>query len=169
MTLQNLSKILDRYQEQLGITETKQLELLKGLPFYSGWISFKKADLDFNHAIGLPQKNGHSYPVFGYEELVFEALQKYKHIWIKKATGLGITEFLLRFMCWLCLRDDKLRGSQMCIVTGPRLELAVTLIDRMKSLFGNIDFEKSIFDTKETVIELNGVHIEAYPSHHLDL
>ena len=26
----------------------------------------------------------------------------------------------------------------------------------------------NIFDTKETVIELNGVHIEAYPSHHLD-
>jgi hypothetical protein len=24
------------------------------------------------------------------------------------------------------------------------------------------------FDTKETVIELNGCHIEAYPSHHLD-
>lgn len=24
------------------------------------------------------------------------------------------------------------------------------------------------FNTKETVIELNGVHIEAYPSHHLD-
>jgi hypothetical protein len=24
------------------------------------------------------------------------------------------------------------------------------------------------FDSKETVIELNGVHIEAYPSHHLD-
>lgn len=24
------------------------------------------------------------------------------------------------------------------------------------------------FDTRETVLELNGVHIEAYPSHHLD-
>ena len=24
------------------------------------------------------------------------------------------------------------------------------------------------FDTKETVMQLNGVHIEAYPSHHLD-
>jgi hypothetical protein len=24
------------------------------------------------------------------------------------------------------------------------------------------------FDTKETVIELNGVKIEAFPSHHLD-
>ncbi len=36
----------------------------------------------------------------------------------------------------------------------------------MKRLFtdkGNITF-----DTKETVIEINGVHIEAYPSHHLD-
>lgn len=63
----------------------------------------------------------------------------------------------------------------MCIVTGPRIELAITLIDRMKGLFTS-DFAgapanvpKSVsFDTKETVIELNGVHIEAYPSHHLD-
>ena len=53
----------------------------------------------------------------------------------------------------------------MCIVTGPRIELAITLIDRMKDLFRS---NESKFDTKETVIELNGVHIEAYPSHHLD-
>jgi hypothetical protein len=26
----------------------------------------------------------------------------------------------------------------------------------------------TVFDTKETVIELNGVNIEAFPSHHLD-
>lgn len=37
MTLQNLSKILDKYDKQLGVTEAKQLELLKGLPFYN-WI-----------------------------------------------------------------------------------------------------------------------------------
>ena len=54
----------------------------------------------------------------------------------------------------------------MCIVTGPRIELAITPIDRMKDLFRNI-FQMQ-FDSKETVIELNGVHIEAYPSHHLD-
>jgi hypothetical protein len=24
-----------------------------------------------------------------------------KHLWIKKATGLGISEFMLRFMVWL--------------------------------------------------------------------
>jgi late competence protein required for DNA uptake (superfamily II DNA/RNA helicase) len=58
-----------------------------------------------------------------------------KHLWIKKATGLGVSEFMLRFMAWLCLRDDKLLGSQMCIVTGPRIDLAIALIDRMKKLF----------------------------------
>jgi hypothetical protein len=60
----------------------------------------------------------------------------------------------------------------MCIVTGPRIELAITLIDRMKGLFtsdfANATTHRITFDSKETVIELNGVHIEAYPSHHLD-
>ena len=35
----------------------------------------------------------------------------------------------------------------------------------MKGLFHELG---ATFDTKETVIELNGVHIDAYPSHHLD-
>ena len=61
------------------------------------------------------------------------------------------------------LRRD---GAQICIVTGPRIELAIGLIARMKGFFN----EKLIvtFDSKETIIELNGIHIEAYPSHHLD-
>ena len=54
---------------------------------------------------------------------------------IKKATGLGITEFMLRYMAWLCMKNDSLKGSQMCIVTGPRIELAIGLIARLKSLF----------------------------------
>jgi len=54
----------------------------------------------------------------------------------------------------------------MCIVTGPRIDLAIGLIDRMKRLF----YDKGLltFDNKETVIALNGVKIEAFPSHHLD-
>jgi late competence protein required for DNA uptake (superfamily II DNA/RNA helicase) len=61
-----------------------------------------------------------------------------KHIWIKKATGLGVSEFMLRFMAWLCLKDNSLSGSQMCIVTGPRIDLAIALIDRMKRLFAGL-------------------------------
>jgi hypothetical protein len=36
----------------------------------------------------------------------------------------------------------------MCIVTGPRIDLAIALIDRMKRLFAGL----VSFDTKETVI-----------------
>jgi hypothetical protein len=72
-----------------SITQASQFELLKGLPFYDctkpslgNWIN------TFNKALGLPQKNGQSYLLFDYEALVFETLQKHKHVWIKKATGL---------------------------------------------------------------------------------
>src|SRR6188472_2884009 len=75
---------------------------------------------------------------------------------------------MLRFMAWLCLKDDKLSGSQMCIVTGPRIDLAIVLIDRMKKLFASRKGIATTFDTKETEVELNGVNIEAFPSHHLD-
>ena len=168
MTLQNLSKILDKYDQKLGSSSLGRFELLKGLPFYN-WQN-PQDTRTLNHIIGLPQKNGQSYPLFEYEQLVFDTLQKHKHVWIKKATGLGITEFMLRFMSWICLHDNGLKGSQMCIVTGPRIELAITLIDRMKRLFtlGKVRTSHVAFDSKETVIELNGVHIEAYPSHHLD-
>ena len=126
----------------------------------------------FNHIIGLPQKDGNDKPLYDYEEIIFDSLVTQngnKHLWIKKATGLGISEFMLRFMAWLCIKDNTLSGSQMCIVTGPRIDLAIALIDRMKKLLvGSKYLTVFAFDTKETVIELNGVKIEAFPSHHLD-
>lgn len=109
--------------------------------------------------------------MFDYEIDVFNQLFnsnntfKDKHLFIVKATGLGITELSLRIIAWLCTKDDKLKGSQICIVTGPRIELAITLIDRLKVLFYNLGVT---FSDKETVLNLNDVHIEAYPSHHLD-
>ncbi|MGA9843369.1 MAG: DEAD/DEAH box helicase family protein [Nitrososphaeraceae archaeon] len=83
----------------------------------------------------------------------------------KKATGLGVTEFFLRFMAWLYLKDDTYRNSQMCIVTGPNQDIAIKLIKRMKALF---EPHNIIFANKETVLELNGCTIEAFPSNHLD-
>ncbi len=103
-------------------------------------------------------------------KIIFDSLvaqNNNKHLWIKKATGLGISEFMLRFMAWLCLKGNTLAGSQICIVTGPRIDLAIALIDRMKKLF-LISKGLTVFDSKETVVELNGVKIEAFPSHHLD-
>jgi hypothetical protein len=90
---------------------------------------------------------------------------KEKHLWIKEATGLGVTEFFLRLMAWLCLRNDNYGNSQMVIVTGPNQDIAIKLIKRMKGLFSGHGI---YFDSKETVLELNGCSIEAYPSNHLD-
>jgi hypothetical protein len=126
-------------------------------------------DCCFNHIIGLPKKDGLDKPLYDYEEIIFDYLvtqTSNKHLWIKKATGLGVSEFMLRFMAWLCLKDNALAGSQMCIVTGPRIDLAIALIDRMKKLFAGKGLVA--FDSKETVVELNNVKIEAFPSHHLD-
>jgi hypothetical protein len=124
----------------------------------------------FNYIIGLPQKDGNDKPLYDYEEIIFDSLVTHngnKHIWINKETGLGESEFMLRYMAWLCLKDNALSGSQMCIVTGRRIDLAIALIDRMKKLVpGSKDL--TVLDTKATVIELNGVKIEAFPSHHLD-
>jgi hypothetical protein len=55
-------------------------------------------DCCFNHIIGLPKKNALDKPFFDYEKQMFDILQQHMYIWIKKATGLGITEFILRYM-----------------------------------------------------------------------
>jgi hypothetical protein len=136
-----------------------------------------KGDCCFNHIIGLPQKDSVDKPLYDYQRMIFDYLvtengnansSNNKHVWIKKATGLGISEFMLRFMAWLCLKDNALSGSEMCIVTGSRIDLAIALIDRMKKIFSSTKDLATVFDTKETVIELNNVKIEAFPSHHLD-
>jgi len=169
VTLKDLKK---RVSLAASHQQCRMFERLQSKPF---WIWDKQqhkledirtdGDCCFNHIIGLPQKDGNDKPLYDYEQIIFDSLNgNNKHLWIKKATGLGISEFMLRFMAWLCLKDNALSGSQMCIVTGPRIDLAIALIDRTKKLFAGL----VIFDTKETVIELNNVTIEAFPSHHLD-
>jgi hypothetical protein len=54
----------------------------------------------------------------------------------------------------------------MCIVTGPNIDIVIKLIKRMKALF-----EPKLhvtFESKETVLELNGCSMEAYPSNQID-
>ena len=172
----DLKKLLSSQQQQENNKQSKELvDRLRNKPFWIWEVDKHKAEhartngfCCMQHIIGLPQKEGIDKPLYDYEELIFQTFSHLssKHIWIKKATGLGVSEFMLRFMAWLCLKDNALSGSQMCIVTGPRIELAIALIDRMKALFKRNNLVT--FDTKETVIELNNVKIEAFPSHHLD-
>jgi hypothetical protein len=174
LTFKDLKK---RVSLELPRQQSKFFERLQNKPFWIWNVVEHKqedtrtnGDCCFNHIIGLPQKDGNDKPLYDYEQIVFDSITQNsnKHLWIKKATGLGISEFILRFMAWLCLKDNALSGSQMCIVTGPRIDLAIALIDRMKKLFASSKGIAAAFDTKETIIELNGVKIEVFPSHHLD-
>jgi hypothetical protein len=82
-------------------------------------------DCCFNHIIGLPTKEGMEKAIFDYEKILYDSLLdrddpkplnhsfKHKHLWVKKATGLGVTEFFLRLMAWLCTRNDDYKNSQM--------------------------------------------------------
>jgi hypothetical protein len=175
-----LHQKLNQHQEkEAARTSSSSFLVLKDKPF---WIWDQEEHLRlaeetdgqccFNHIVGLPVKDKREFPLFDYEQLLFNQLFainedfRDKHLWILKSTGLGITEFCLRVIGWLCTKDQALRGSQVCIVTGPRIELSVTLIDRLKAIFYNK--LAILFSNKETVLDLNGVRIEVYPSHHLD-
>lgn len=132
-----------------------------GIAFWCGE-KVAKPGCCFNHKIGLPIKKGVEHPIYPYETNILDTLNSHKLLWIKKATGLGITEFMLRYIAWKALESNEWRNQQVVIITGARLELAISIIERIKRLF---DME---FDTKNTILELNGCKIEAFPSHHLD-
>jgi hypothetical protein len=137
----------------------------------------------FNHAIGLPRKHGIAKPLFDYEYLVFYYMFMRKWMskdpdtgdespqigmkrvaWLK-SRGLGGTSFYTRIMAWLCLRDNSLRNSMMAIITGPRITLAIDILNRMKNLFYN---KLGIyFPYNNITLWLNRVRINAYPSHKL--
>jgi hypothetical protein len=180
IVFKDLQKLVSHSQQQNIRKELFQR--LQNKPFWFWNIEEHKqedvktdGDYCFNHIIGLPTKEGMEKAMFDYERILYDSILvndilnhtfKYKHLWVKKATGLGVTEFFLRLMAWLCLRNNDYQNSQMCIVTGPNIDIAIKLIKRMKALF-----EPKLhvtFDSKETVLELNGCTIEAYPSNHID-
>lgn len=149
------------------LTEENKKRIQKPQPasndFY--WDKFRGVDFPtFWSMVGPAKKDGTTGDIYPYEQELLDLIaQGKRYLWIKKATGLGITEFFIRWIAWQALKDDSLQGAQVCIVTGPRIELANTIIQRIKNLFAGHSFK-----SKETVVELNRCRIEAYPSHHLD-
>jgi hypothetical protein len=166
-----------RQAQQIGTTSSSSLSILKGKVF---WHRDKQHHREeyirtnghccFQHVVGLPTKDNREYPLFDYEKLLYDSLMtpseestegfKDKHLWVLKSTGLGVSEFFLRLMAWLCTTTDDYKNSQMVVVTGPNLSLAVKLMKRLKGIFSS---KLGIcFTNKETVLELNGCQIEAF-------
>jgi hypothetical protein len=109
VTFKDLQKLV---QSQSEPDHLQLLQRLRDKPF---WIWDKqlhrqediktKGDCCFNHIVGLPTKDKEEKPMFDYEKLLYDSLLvpdfynplrhtfKLKHLWVKKATGLGVTEF----------------------------------------------------------------------------
>jgi hypothetical protein len=90
--------------------------------------------------------------------------QKVGRVAILKSRGLGVTTLLLRYLAFVCMKDDKLKGTDICLITGPRESLSIDLINRLKQLFLPFDIT---FETKETTLFLNGVRIRSFPSNNI--
>jgi hypothetical protein len=136
VTFKDLQKLVQS-QSQSGPEQDQLLHKLKDKPF---WIWDRdqhklehiktKGHCCFNHIIGLPQKDDRDMPLLPYQRTLYDSLQNHKHIWIKKSRGLGVTEFLLRYVAYYCTSGKFTANSRVCIVTGPRIDLAEDLIAR---------------------------------------
>lgn len=118
----------------------------------------------FNHKIGLPQKDGIPFPIFQWQKDIYDAYEGNMYNWILKATGLGLTEFTLRYILWKCTTSSQWGGSLVSIITGPRIDLARESINRMKDMIIN---KYPISGVTQERFLINNVSVGAFPSNHL--
>ncbi len=123
MTFKDLKKRINNNQKQ----QTQYFDKLQNKPFWIWDIEEHKledirtkGECCFNHIIGLPIKEVLEKPIFDYQELLYEALLspdfcnplnhdfKDKHLWIKKATGLGADSVISFFLLNIIPKDFSL-------------------------------------------------------------
>ena len=91
-------------------------------PFWCKNSLSKKKNCCFWHFIGSPERDDIYHPVYEYEQILLDELERTKCISCYKATGLGITEFMIRWILWKSLTDDFFFGKEAIIVTGPNVD-----------------------------------------------
>jgi hypothetical protein len=155
--------------KELKLT-SEQFSVFRDKPFYILDIEeHKRQDIInkgaccFNHLLGLPRKDGVEHKIYDYEMQLANALDNNKSVFVKKSRGLGITEILLRYMAWLAVRNNDYSGCRFHVVTGPRINLAEELIDRIHGLFMNSKSGGEI-NCKQVgpIIYVNNVIIQAF-------
>jgi hypothetical protein len=113
----------------------------------------------FNHAVGLPWKNNEQHPIYAWQKELFDALQSHKLLAILKARNVGASEFLLRYIFWNCVKDDKWKGKNVAIITGIREDLSLELLRRFRNIMPNFEW-----NTREAIAEINECRVIGYPS-----
>jgi hypothetical protein len=89
----------------------------------------------FNHLISLPTKDDRQYPLFQFQALIFETVEQNQKIWIKKARGIGVTTFMIRYLAWKILSSSELDDKSIIIVSGAGEEFKENIKIKLQQLF----------------------------------
>jgi hypothetical protein len=148
----------------------RELDVFLNKPF---WIWDEKQHLElfmktngnccFNHIIGLPVKNDKEFPIFDYQESIYNAIENNRNVWIKKASGIGATELILRYLTWKCLVNNDLEYKNIFIISGTFQQHAFDVKVRMENLFRK-RFPSMQLDSKFTDLWIKNTNIKIFPS-----
>ncbi len=145
------------------------LDKLRNKPFFCGNMNQSCNDQCCWDILGRPERNGVFHPLLPAQQLVVNALfdetvepWKQRHIIYMASRGAGKSTLILRILIHLATRDDDLRGTDMVICCGNRVEAAKDLIKRLHR-----EMKFSLQDTKEDTAIINGVRVTAYPAQHV--
>lgn len=122
-----------------------------------------KSFLEFNQIIGLPIKNGLEHPIYDYELDVVDKIENNRNIWIKKASGIGATELILRYLTWKVLVSNDLEYKSIFIVSGTFVHHANDVKVRMENLFRK-KFPLITLESKFTDLWIKNTNIKIFPS-----
>lgn len=155
-----------RNQQRRAQQLVNNVTAFQNLQFFCGKVASLSINCCFNHLVGLPIKNDVACALYDYELDLIPVLGSKKYLWLKKARGLGITEFFLRYLCWLAIcKNQTFKGKKFFLVSGPREDSAIELIKRIKLILAPLGI---LEETQRTIAEVCGVEISAFPSHHVN-
>ena len=122
-----------------------------------------KSFLEFNDIIGLPEKNNIEHPIYDYELDVVSKIENNRNIWIKKASGIGATTLLLRYLTWKILVNDDLEYKNIFIISGTHVRHANDVKFKMEDLFRK-RFPLIQLESKFTDLWIKNTNIKIFPS-----
>jgi hypothetical protein len=82
-----------------------------------------------------PVEMAYNIPLFDFQAIIFDTVERNQNVWIKKARGIGLTTFILGYLAWKILCSSELDYKSIYIVSGSS-DKSNEKIDRvLKKLF----------------------------------
>ena len=89
----------------------------------------------FNHILSLPTKGAKQYPLFNFQQIIFDTIEQNKNVWIKKARGIGFTTLMLRYISWKILSSTELDYKSIYIISAGNGNSSEDVTSKFKNLF----------------------------------